>query len=203
MSIPAVIWSTVFWVLFEFIVGGVFWMCLANILFMRKIGHRLRADLLDTDHITNLQTLGNTAFATILMPAAGLVFTPVVFSALHRQNLGRVFVFGYAGYTLFLAGIFALSVYEIHVALDRNKRKSIDDLRRELYGIHKRVWNRPHHIVREGEQRKLLWLHNTQSLLVQVPTWPFSPETAYRVLVILLSPTLSALLQYGMSSILK
>lgn len=205
-SIPPAILGVVGWFALEFIVGNIFWMCIANILLMRKMGKRLVIDLFDMGDMTRLRALGSTAFNAILMPAAGLVFTPAAYAGVLQTispNLWSVYLFGSACYTLFLALVFGLSVFEIHFAIERRKKEYFTRIRAELYRIHSHIWRRNDHMVSEVEERQLLWLQNAESLLSQVPSWPLGSKTTYRFIVLLMTPTLSAFLQYLVSLVLK
>lgn len=205
-SIPAWLWGTAFWAVAFFIGGGILWMCVANVIFMSKLAKdaRVKVDLIDSDQLTKLRAVGDLALSAVLMPTAGLVLTPAVFSLM--KDLPNAYWLGiveYSAFTLFLATVFGLSVYEIHLLLDRHKRNDLDKIRRMLKSIYHRTLTDPDHIATDADCRQLFLLRGMETEVERVNTWPFDQQTAYQAIALLLAPALSALVQYLLSSVLK
>jgi hypothetical protein len=194
-SIPGSLWGSAFWALFDFIAGGIFWMCIANILAMRRIfkESKLEIDLFDKRRVKKCQAIGNTALAATLMPAAGLIFSPGAFTAGVQvyPYLWLTYLWGYLAYTLFLTAIFGLSVYYVHRSIDQRKQLYLDQINEKLASVHRSIWSKQSLRVSDAHYRDLFWLQSAKSFVTELGTWPFNSEIAVSVMLTLLSPILT------------
>ena len=110
---------------------------------------------------------------------------------------------GFVIYSLFLAAIFGLSVYETHVTLETQKMAYLDRIRGEIAGVHSRVWNRGNHVPFLSEQRKLQWLHDADSYLAKTSSWPFSSTVASQALLISSAPIITAIVERALTLAIK
>jgi hypothetical protein len=205
-SIPASLWGSAFWTLFDFIAGGILWMCIANILAMRRISResKLEIDLFDTDRIKKSRAIGSTALAATLMPAAGLILSPLALTAGTRlyPYLWFTYLWGYVVYTLFLTAIFGLSAYYVHRSIDQRKQLYLDQINERLASVHRSIWSKPSCPVTDTYYRQLFWLQSAKSFVTELGTWPFDSEIAVSVVLTLLSPALTVAAQFVLGLVL-
>jgi hypothetical protein len=206
-SIPGSLWGNAFWALFDFVAGGIFWMCIANILAMREIfkESKLDIDLFDTLRVKKCQAIGNTALAATLMPAAGLIFSPGLLTAGVQvyPYLWFAYLWGYVVYTLFLTAIFGLSVYYVHRSIDQRKKSQLDQINEKLANVHRSTWSKQSRPVSDADCRELFWLQSAKSFVNELGTWPFDSGIAVSVVVTILSPILTLAAQFAIELVLR